>query len=185
MFGPPHKISNKKLCYTYSGYSACRMTPNAAIMPVKVSQGHWFRYQSRASRPIQHNDTTVNTTNLHHIILQPFLSYRVVLIKLLLLSRGASRWRIQDLQRGKVERHMCQYRGADLFWLYISKCRLLVHSERYFCSSAAHCTSKKHCFWAYKTCCCSLHAQHWQQKAANTSLLESRSLLKTANFYSA
>jgi len=40
MFGPPHKISNKKLCYTYSGYSACRMTPNAAIMPVKVSQGH-------------------------------------------------------------------------------------------------------------------------------------------------
>jgi len=25
----------------------------------------------------------------------------------------------------------------------------------------------------YKTCCCSLHAQHWQQKVANTSLLES------------
>jgi len=32
---------------------------------------------------------------------------------------------------------------------------------------------QKHCFWAYKTCCCSLHAHHWQQKVANTSLLES------------
>ena len=43
--------------------------------------------------------------------------------------------------------------------------RLLVHSERYFCSSATYCTSKKHCFWAYKTCCCSLHAMHSTETA--------------------
>ena len=61
-----------------------------------------------------------------------------------------------------------------------------MHSERYFCSSATYCTSKKHCFWAYKTCCCSLRActAQRQQKAANASLLESRSLLQTANFHS-
>ena len=26
-------------------------------------------------------------------------------------------------------------------------------------------TSKKHCFWAYKTCCCSLHAMHSTETA--------------------
>ena len=52
-----------------------------------------------------------------------------------------------------------------------------VHSERYFCSSATYCTSKKHCFWAYKNCCCNLHAMYSTETAKGiTSLLESRNL---------
>ena len=56
-----------------------------------------------------------------------------------------------------------------------------MHSERIFCSSATYCTSKKHCFGLTKlaaAACMQCTAQR-QQKAANTSLLESRSLLQT------
>ena len=50
-----------------------------------------------------------------------------------------------------------------------------------FCSSRTYFTSKKHCFWAYKTCCCSLHAMHSTEtaKGGKQSLLESRNLLQT------
>ena len=34
-----------------------------------------------------------------------------------------------------------------------------------FCSSATYFISKKHCFGAYKTCCCSLHAMHSTETA--------------------
>ena len=35
----------------------------------------------------------------------------------------------------------------------------------FFCSSATYCTSKKHCFWTYTTCCCGLHAMHSTETA--------------------
>ena len=73
----------------------------------------------------------------------------------------------------KTETKTCKNGSRD-----VSRARLKSREELQVCWE-----KQKHCFWAYKTCCCSLHAQHcwWQQKVANTSLLESRSLLKTAN----
>ena len=48
-----------------------------------------------------------------------------------------------------------------------------------FCSSATYSTSKKHFFWAYKTCCCSLQAMH----SADSKRRQTQACWKVEAFY--